>query len=68
MQARIKFEVSFIHLALNLDTIFLLLKLPWCCRCTTWFKTLSRKLFLLTMCQPKREPEEHKEASPVDQI
>jgi len=47
MQAMIKFEVSFIHLALYLDAIFLLLKLPWCCRCTTWFKTSSRKLFLL---------------------
>ncbi|RZB59318.1 Adenine DNA glycosylase [Glycine soja] len=37
-------------------------------RCTTWFKTSSRKLFLLTMCQPKREVERPQENSLEDQI
>ncbi|KAG5100846.1 hypothetical protein JHK82_045898 [Glycine max] len=36
--------------------------------CTTWFKTSSRKLFLLTMCQPKREVERPQENSLEDQI
>nr|KYP57661.1 A/G-specific adenine DNA glycosylase [Cajanus cajan] len=36
--------------------------------CTTWLKTLSRKVFLLTTFQPKRELERRRETSLVNQI
>jgi hypothetical protein len=41
-------------------------KLIYYCRCTTWFKNLRRKDFLLTKCQPKREIEQPRKTSLVE--
>jgi hypothetical protein len=53
-------------LLISLYLFLYLKKLIYYCRCTTWFKNLRRKDFLLTKCQPKREIEQPRKTSLVE--